>query len=378
MNNKTRSIVGFSSLFWILLHIPFFCANAVLTVNAFAVMKHYTCRRLTHADVPAMEKLIRSLEWGQTKQDLEFIVRNHNASWGYFDTSCQPARLVSMASLPQFATYSWLAYVATQEDHRRQGLATHLIEQVLQHQSVQSRSTDVPTIGLYGSVMGSPLYEQSFGFHDHGTAHLLSATIDTVQLNDTIRNSAGALPKGHTLVPLSHAIEEVVQSMDHHLYGSTGRPPVMDHADNAFAILENAQTLKGYVLARSMHPAGSANQSVGVFVGPVVACNTNEAQLLLHQAIKNALSHQQEQTRTSSTSIQVQMLLTKPFTKNSLQEQQQQEFRSATIAMGFSEVSQSRLMVRGSPDKIPWMRQWQTDSQSPEPKAFVAAGYEFG
>lgn len=335
MSNKTRSIVGFSSLFWILLHIPFFCANAVLTVNAFAVMKHYTCRRLTHADVPAMEKLIRSLEWGQTKQDLEFIVRNHNASWGYFDTSCQPARLVSMASLPQFATYSWLAYVATQEDHRRQGLATHLIEQVLQHQSVQSRSTDVPTIGLYGSVMGSPLYEQSFGFHDHGTAHLLSATIDTVQLNDTIRNSAGALPKGHTLVPLSHAIEEVVQSMDHHLYGSTGRPPVMDHADNAFAILENAQTLKGYVLARPMHPAGSANQSVGVFVGPVVACNTNEAQLLLHQAIKNALSHQQEQTRTSSTSIQVQMLLTKPFTKNSLQEQQQQEFRSATIAIDF-------------------------------------------
>ena len=303
-------------------------------------------RRIRPTDVPGWQTLIQALGWGQTCEDLQFCLRCGPAI-GSFD---EAGSLLSTAALPAYSSgselhgfssddgdlgFSWLAYVATRDSARKRGLASTQVDNLL-NEVPQTRP-----IGLYGSVLGAPLYA-SRGFVDRGAAHLMCLSSEALaqMAKAPIGEHVSQAEIGGKLVPASECLQQVVE-LEACVYGTCDRSaalsrwvdsprPAPDSPPLSWAVLDpQSQKALGCIVARPISTSG-------IMLGPLIGSTRPMVEGLLRQALVAA----------GERRVQVvELLAIHPWATDV--PDGADESLALAERLGFEQVSVSRLMVRG-------------------------------
>lgn len=221
--------------------------------------------RLDTKDLAAMEQLIHGLgvKWQQTKRDLQRLVEEHSVLG-----IRGPDGLVSMGALRKWSAskvgWGWLSFICTAPAARRRGLARRLVTALL------DGSGSIP-IGLYGGGTALSLY-RSLGFEVRGEARLLRRQEGFVPALDS------SLERPERLAPDSPRFDAVVER-DREIYGGNRR------ADLCAWIQEPGF---GFSLSSGAYVFGRARYPDGIWLGPLVAESSTDAEILLAEALRAA------------------------------------------------------------------------------------------
>jgi len=117
-------------------------------------MDHITFRQMTEADVAGADELRRLMGWNQTIGDWRRFLKL--SPQGCFAATKNHILLGTVVSITYDETLSWIGMMLVHPEHRRKGIGTHLMEQVLAY----LKGRGVACIRLDATPMGFPLYEQ--------------------------------------------------------------------------------------------------------------------------------------------------------------------------------------------------------------------------
>ena len=137
-------------------------------------------RRMTEADIPAGMELKALAHWNQTPSDWQVFLQSEPA--GCF-AAVHNGRVVGTTTAIHYgSSMAWIGMVLVHPEHRRRGIATRLLETVLDYLA------DCPAVKLDATATGKQVYEK-LGFVEESVAGRLtieclpamSAADDTVE-----------------------------------------------------------------------------------------------------------------------------------------------------------------------------------------------------
>lgn len=206
--------------------------------------------------------LSTEIGWNQTEADWSYMLTN-GPGLGLTDTS---GKLVASAVALPYGGFGWVCMVLVAPDWRRKGLATALMNGV-----IELLQADGIVPGLDATPDGREVYRQ-IGFLDvYGLERLIAEHADI----------AAAAPDGTELRPLSEDDMDAVAAFDAPIFAGD-RAALLRHLRSrepgrATGAWENGE-LSGYVLAR--------DGRTWTQIGPVVAANSETAMALVAAAAR--------------------------------------------------------------------------------------------
>jgi len=117
-------------------------------------MNEITFRQMTEADVAGADDLRRLMGWNQTIGDWQRFLKL--SPQGCFAATKNRILLGTVVSITYDETLSWIGMMLVHPEHRRKGIGTHLMEQMLAY----LKGRGVVCIRLDATPMGFPLYKQ--------------------------------------------------------------------------------------------------------------------------------------------------------------------------------------------------------------------------
>ena len=212
-------------------------------------------RLLFESDIPAAMRLKDAAGWNQTEADWRrLLALEPNGCFG----AVRDGRLIGTTTTTIYGALAWIGMVLVDQRHRRQGIATQLLNVALDY-----LKDKVETIKLDATSLGQPVYER-FGF----------------EVESAVERWSGI---GNSTVRESHVVmdREAVLNLDRLAFNSDRSKLIdrlVDEACVAPVLIRTADgALSGYALARS----GTRK----TYVGPVVANDPHVIETLLDRML---------------------------------------------------------------------------------------------
>lgn len=215
-------------------------------------------RDLKLGDISSAMELSIAAGWNQTAEDWTRILRVSPHGCRCIEVA---GEVIATTTLLAYETdLAWVGMVLTHPEHRRQGLATQMMEDAI----ANAERDGICTLKLDATDEGRPLYE-SFGFIVEGVVErwgrgtVASASNDQTQNADSFSNSGC---QWGTSIP-NHLF-----ALDVEAFGVSREKILKELSASGGNI-----SATGYVLSRSGREAR--------FVGPCIATSKDEARLLI-------------------------------------------------------------------------------------------------
>lgn len=215
-------------------------------------------RDLKLGDISSAMELSIAAGWNQTPEDWTRILRVSPHGCRCIEVA---GEVIATTTLLAYGKdLAWVGMVLTHPEHRRQGLATQMMEDAI----ANAERDGICTLKLDATDEGRPLYE-SFGFIVEGVVErwgrdtLASATNDQAQNTDSF-SSSGC--QWATSIP-NHLV-----ALDVEAFG-VSREQILKELSSS----GGNRSAKGYVLSRSGRSAR--------FVGPCISTSEDEARRLI-------------------------------------------------------------------------------------------------
>jgi GNAT superfamily N-acetyltransferase len=203
-------------------------------------------RLLSESDIPAAMRLKEAAGWNQTEADWRRLLSLEPN--GCF-AAVKDGRLVGTTTTTTYDELAWIGMVLVDPEHRRQGIASQLMNVALEYLSGR-----VETIKLDATALGQPVY-QRFGFEVESEVERWTGTAGSTGDESQSRVSL-ELNVVRELLELDRVAFNADRSkLLEALIKDACVPPVLFRAADG--------ALRGYALARS----GTRK----TYVGPVVA-----------------------------------------------------------------------------------------------------------
>lgn len=218
---------------------------------------------LTAADMDGAQALVIEAGWNQVRADWELFSELGAA----FKVTAQDGEVAATAATLPFARFGWISMVLVGKRHRRQGIATVLLE----HCTARLRERGLVPV-LDATPAGRTVY-RPLGFHDGWP------------ITRWRRSERGAaLPETGAHTPTVRALREddwpALLALDEKAFGAARVPLLrrLESRSRGFAcVAERDGRLAGYLLGRNGRQATQ--------VGPIVAIDAGSAQALLAHAL---------------------------------------------------------------------------------------------
>lgn len=219
---------------------------------------------LAAADLQAAEALVRECGWNQVAADWSLFLRAGAA----FKVPLADGGLAATAAiLPYAPRFGWISMVLVGNAHRRQGLATALLERCIA--TLQARDL-VPV--LDATPAGREVYRQ-LGFVDGWAITRWRRTASAPAIDRPSSEDVRVRPLQDADGPRLAAIDADVFGADR----STVLHALAARSRGFACVAERAGVLAGYLLGR--------DGRIATHVGPVVADDAQVAQALLAHAL---------------------------------------------------------------------------------------------
>lgn len=215
-------------------------------------------RDLTLDDIPSAMELSIAAGWNQTPEDWDRIL-------GLSPHGCRcievAGKVIATTTVVVYETaLAWVGMVLTHPEHRRQRLATRLMEDAI----ANAEREGVFTLKLDATDEGRPLYE-SFGFIVEGAVERWGRDKTAPVNNDQTLNADSFSSQE---CQWGRAIPTYLSVLDEVAFG-VSREKVL----NELSALGGNTSANGYVLSRSGRTARS--------LGPCIATSEDEARVLI-------------------------------------------------------------------------------------------------
>jgi GNAT superfamily N-acetyltransferase len=214
-----------------------------------------TIRRMSIQDIPAGLCLCRASGWNQVEEDWrQFLTSNGSAGF----LAERDGQVLGSVAIIRHEPVVWIAMMLVHPGHRRQGVATKLMETAI------DAAGDVDCIGLDATPAGEPLYRR-FGFARDRQFVRMKALI-----------AGDRLPALHSAVRrMQQADIASVLERDREVFGADRSGLLMSLFERApdGAWIAGDSSLLGYVFGR---PGYRYHQ-----IGPLVAEDSVAARLVL-------------------------------------------------------------------------------------------------
>jgi GNAT superfamily N-acetyltransferase len=215
-------------------------------------------RLLFESDIPAAMQLKEAAKWNQTEADWRrLLTLEPDGCFG----AIKDGRLVGTTTTTTYGSdLTWIGMVLVDPQHRRQGIAAQLMKVALDYLKGK-----VTTIKLDATALGQPVYEK-FGFEVESLIERWSG----------VANSSDSNTPGETVVDRDElfALDQLAFNANR----SKLLAELMINAPVSPVVVRAADgSINGYALARSGTRA--------VYVGPVVAKDDRQAEMLLDQVL---------------------------------------------------------------------------------------------
>lgn len=219
---------------------------------------------LDEADLQAAQALVRECGWNQVAADWSLFLR---AGQAFKVPAGEGALAATAAILPYAPRFGWISMVLVSQAHRRQGIATALLERCI----AQLRERGLVPV-LDATPAGREVYRQ-MGFRD-GWA------ITRWRRTSAAAAAAGEAPTDVKVRPLEETDWPRLGALDLEAFGADRGTLLHGLAarSTAFAcVAEQEGVLAGYLLGR--------DGRIATQVGPVVAASAPVAAALLGHAL---------------------------------------------------------------------------------------------
>jgi GNAT superfamily N-acetyltransferase len=215
-------------------------------------------RLLFESDIPAAMQLKEAAKWNQTEADWRrLLTLEPDGCFG----AIKDGRLVGTTTTTTYGSdLAWIGMVLVDPQHRRQGIAAQLMKVALDY--LKGRVT---TIKLDATALGQPVYEK-LGFEVESLIERWSG----------VANSSESNTPGETVVDRDElfALDQLAFNANR----SKLLAELMVNAPVSPVVVRAADgSMNGYALARSGTRA--------VYVGPIVAKDDRQAEMLLDQVL---------------------------------------------------------------------------------------------
>jgi len=212
-------------------------------------------RDMRPEDIADGLRLCRAAGWNQTAKDWEALLAH-----GLFRVAVRGGQVVGTGGAVVYGrTLAWVAMILVDPAERRQGIGTHLVEDVV------SRLGNVEVVGLDATPAGAQVYTR-LGFTDRGGFARMERPAGT--------EPSAELPGG--LLPLTEADLADVGHKDLEVFGADRTSLLCWALEQASAYAWRAggsSGLEGYVFGRHGHRTEH--------IGPLVAADEDTAARLL-------------------------------------------------------------------------------------------------
>ena len=215
-----------------------------------------------HADAGRGAALSAEIGWNQTEADWRYMLEN-GSGYGRCDGD---GRLVASAMALPYGTFGWVCMVLVSEPYRRRGLATDLMNRVIEE---LERDGIVP--GLDATPAGREVYKH-LGFEDVYRLERLWA--------ERVSNSTDVPETPVVIAPMLMAEIGEISSYDATTFGADRAKllrQLYERAPERSFVARAGQSLAGYVLGRDGREVTQ--------IGPVTAEDENIAIALIHRAL---------------------------------------------------------------------------------------------
>lgn len=229
-----------------------------------APFDHLTLARLTTDDVERGFALSTEIGWNQNAADWSYMLEN-GSGWGRTDGN---GKLVGSAMALPYGEFGWVCMVLVSPDQRRMGIATDLMNRV-----IEDLEADGIVPGLDATPAGREVYRQ-LGFVDiYGLERLWA---------ETVKPSPPTEETPARVEPMTAEMVEEVAAYDAKTFGGDRGALLAQlrdrQPDRAF-VARAGEWLAGFVLAREGRQATQ--------IGPVVAEDAAVAMALVSAALDN-------------------------------------------------------------------------------------------
>ena len=215
---------------------------------------------LARADIPHALRLVEECGWNQVEADWEIFVDNGAA----LKVPAQDGISATAATLPYPPSFGWISMVLVTKSHRRQGIATELLQQCIDRLQAESL---VPM--LDATPAGREVYRQ-LGFTDGWAITRWRRTADAVSGGEPAAN----------VRPFRDSDWHSVIAMDSQAFGADRSELLRQLAQRSrdFAcVAESGGEIRGFLFGREGRLATQ--------FGPIVAHDADTAQGLLAHAL---------------------------------------------------------------------------------------------
>jgi GNAT superfamily N-acetyltransferase len=220
-------------------------------------------RDMRPEDIGGGLRLCRLAGWNQRAEDWQALLAS-----GRIRVALRGATIVGSGGAVQYGSQlAWVAMILVDPEERGQGIATRLVEDILE------RRHDFEIMGLDATPEGAPVYARH-GFTDRSGFARMQRPADT---------GSAASPGSRAVVALTKADLAAVAERDRVVFGADRMPVLrwaLDQAPEYAWRLEAAGSLPSYVFGRHGHRTEH--------LGPLVAEDGEAAASLLAAALASA------------------------------------------------------------------------------------------
>jgi GNAT superfamily N-acetyltransferase len=191
---------------------------------------------LVPSDAPRGAALSAEIGWNQTEADWDYMLK-HGSGYGRSDGN---GKLVASAMALPYDSFGWVCMVLVSETYRRRGLATDLMNRVIED---LERAGVVP--GLDATPAGREVYKQ-LGFEDVYRLERLWA--------DDTPSPAESPASPVVIAPMTAGELDEVGAYDANTFGADRSAllrHLYDHAPDLAFVARAGQWLAGYCLGRA-------------------------------------------------------------------------------------------------------------------------------
>lgn len=219
---------------------------------------------LTAADLDGAQALVIEAGWNQVRADWELFSELGAA----FKVTAQDGEVAATAATLPFARFGWISMVLVGKRHRRQGIATVLLEHCI------ARLRDQGLVPVLDATPAGRTVYRPLGFHDGWPITRWRRTERGATLPDA--GGSGAI----TVRAPREDDWPALLALDEKAFGAARLPLLrrLEPRSRGFAcVAERDGGLTGYLLGRNGRQATQ--------VGPIVAIDPGSAQALLAHAL---------------------------------------------------------------------------------------------